>query len=61
MLISDDRSTKSNFPFVHSSACCTINFACSVVFLRSLAERYDIYEVSDDAVKRGRLGKFYGL
>ena len=61
MSISSDRSTKSNFPFVHSSAWCTINFACSVVFLRSLTERYDVYEVSDDALKRGRLGKFYDL
>ena len=53
--ISNDRSNKSNFLFVRSSACCTINFACSAVFLRSSTE---IYEVSDDALEGGRLGKF---
>ena len=52
---SNDRSNKSNFLFVRSSAYCTINFACSAVFLRSLTERY---EVSDDALERRRPGKF---
>ena len=52
---SNGYSNKSNFLFVRSSACCTINFACSAVFLLSLTERY---EVSDDALERGRLGKF---
>ena len=44
---------KSNFRVVRSSACCTINSACSGVFLRSLTERY---EVSDNALERGRFG-----
>ena len=33
---SNDRSKKSNFLFVRSWAYCTINFACSALFLRSL-------------------------
>ena len=41
--------------FVRSSVCCTINFACFAVFLSSLTERY---EVSDDALERGKLGRF---
>ena len=34
---SNDRSNKSNFPLVRSSAYCTINFACSAVFLRMIS------------------------
>ena len=55
---SNDRSNKSNFLFVRFSACCAIIFACSVAFLPSLIERYDVSEVSEDALKRRRLRKF---
>ena len=55
---SDDRSNKSNFLFVRFSACCTINFACSTLFLHSLIERYDVSKVSEDALEWRKLGKF---
>ena len=53
---SNGHSNKSNFLFVRSWASCAINFTCSAVFLRSLTE---IYEVSDNALEKGRLGKFF--
>ena len=45
------------FFFMCSSACCTIHFASSAVFLCSLIEKY-VSEVSEDTLERGKLGKF---
>ena len=44
---SNNHFNKSNFLFLHSSACYTINFACSAVFLCSLTERYEVSETRE--------------